>query len=174
MSVVVLEFGALTVMAKYIFQKSGGGPWYFRRRLPDDILKHYPAKKNGYLIFSLQTKDAAKAAQLAHRQALEQDALWAKLRDGSVAEGPDLVRAANALLSSFGLKAGQYVEYDKAGLEPDKFLDDLRYQADAREPESNTASWADDLPHCIGWQRICFTGRSNLYFCHLRSRSFRN
>ncbi|WP_295512957.1 DUF6538 domain-containing protein [uncultured Sulfitobacter sp.] len=172
MSVVVLEFGALTVMAKYIFQKSGGGPWYFRRRLPDDILKHYPAKKNGYLIFSLQTKDAAKAAQLAHRQALEQDALWAKLRDGSVAEGPDLVRAANALLSSFGLKAGQYVEYDKAGLEPDKFLDDLRYQADAREPESNTASWADDLPPLHRLAADLFYGKKQPVFLSSAIKEF--
>ncbi|WP_375708115.1 DUF6538 domain-containing protein, partial [Sulfitobacter sp. HGT1] len=146
MSVVVLEFGALTVMAKYIFQKNASSPWYFRRRIPDDLRKHYPAKKNGYLIFSLQTKDASKAAQAAHRQSLEQDALWGSLRDGAASEGPELVRAANALLGSFGIKAGQYVEYKKADLEPEKFMEELRYQADAREPENNIASWADDLP----------------------------
>ncbi|WP_448325538.1 DUF6538 domain-containing protein [Sulfitobacter sp. M13] len=146
MSVVVLEFGALIIMAKYISQRSASGPWYFRRRIPDDLRKHYPAKKTGQLYFSLQTEDASKAAQIANRHSLEQDALWASLRDGSVSEGPDLVKAANALLESFGIKANQYAEYKKAGLEPERFMEELRYQADAREPENNTANWADDLP----------------------------
>tara|TARA_R100000935_G_scaffold58887_1_gene99080 strand:- start:10445 stop:11854 length:1410 start_codon:yes stop_codon:yes gene_type:complete len=164
MSVVVLEFGALIIMAKYIFQKSTSGPWYFRRRIPDDLRKHYPAKKNGYLIFSLQTKDASKAAQAANRQSLEQDALWAGLRDGSVSEGPELVKAANALLRSFGIKANQYAEYQKAGIEPEKFMEELRYQADAREPEDSTPSWGDDLPPLHRLAADMFYGRKEPVF----------
>lgn len=83
-----------------------------------------------------------------------------------------MVRAANALLSSFGLKAGQYVEYDKAGLEPDKFLDDLRYQADAREPESNTASWADDLPPLHRLAADLFYGKKQPVFLSSAIKEF--
>jgi integrase len=49
-------------------------------------------------------------------------------------------------LRSFGIKAGQYAEYQKAGLEPERFMEELRYQADAREPENSSVNWADDLP----------------------------
>ncbi len=151
-------------MAKYIFQKNASGPWYFRRRIPDDLRKHYPAKKNGYLIFSLQTKDASKAAQVANRQSLEQDALWASLRDGSVSEGPELVRAANALLGSFGIKAGQYAEYQKAKLEPERFMEELRYQADARELVHNTVDWADDLPPLHRLAADLYYGKKEPFF----------
>ena len=133
-------------MAKYIFQKNGSELWYFRRRIPDDLRKHYPSKNNGFLIFSLRTKDAKQAAKLAHRHASEQNALWKSLRTGSVLAGPEATKAALAYLNSFGLSPGQHVQYEREGLEPETFLDALLFEADAREPENNTPSWAEELP----------------------------
>ena len=146
MSVVVLEVGAFVVMAKYIFQKPGSDLWYFRRRIPDDVRKHYPGKSGGYLIFSLQTKDATEAAKRANRKAVEQDALWKGIRGGDVSYGPEVVSAALALLDSYDLKPDQYKEYKAADLEPDKFINELLYQADAMDPQTQSSNWREDLP----------------------------
>ncbi|KHA51989.1 DUF6538 domain-containing protein [Sulfitobacter geojensis] len=146
MSVVLLEAGALIVLAKYIFKKKNSKVWYFRRRIPEDVLGHYPSKQAKDLVFSLQTTDEGKAAGLAHKKATEQDALWHSFRTGEVAEGPDLVNVALAILSKFGLKPDQSKAYAKHDLEPDEFLDELRYQADAREPEGNQKDWGARLP----------------------------
>lgn len=146
MSVVILEVGAFVVMAKYVFQKPGSALWYFRRRIPDDVRKHYPGKSSGYLIFSLQTKDAKEAAKRANRKAVEQDALWKGIRGGEVSYGPEAVSAALALLDSFDLKPGQHKEYEAAGLEPDAFIDELLYQADALDAQTHTSHWCENLP----------------------------
>ncbi|WP_420882273.1 DUF6538 domain-containing protein [Sulfitobacter geojensis] len=45
MSIVLLEAGALIVLAKYIFKKKNSKVWYFRRRIPEDVLGHYPSKQ---------------------------------------------------------------------------------------------------------------------------------
>ncbi len=107
MPIVLLELGAFVVMTKYIFQKNGSDIWYFRRRIPEDLKKHYPSQKANDLVFSLQTKDGNKAASHAHKKALEQDALWESLRTGAVSDGPDVVKVANGILSAYGLKPNQ-------------------------------------------------------------------
>jgi len=56
MSVVVMETGAFVLMAKYVQQKQTGGVYYFRRRIPDDVQKHYPGNKLGTPYYSLKTK----------------------------------------------------------------------------------------------------------------------
>ncbi len=146
MPIVVLEVGAFVLMAKYIFQKPSSDLFYFRRRIPEDVTRHYPNRRNGYVIESLQTKDAGTAAKLAHRKALEQDALWSAIRTGQVSDGPERVEAAKALLASHGLRPGQHTVFKTADLEPEQFLDELRYQADAREPGDNRLNWHEDLP----------------------------
>ncbi|ARE81786.1 site-specific tyrosine recombinase XerC [Roseovarius mucosus] len=146
MSVVVLEVGAYVLMAKYLFQKKGSDLFYFRRRIPDDVRRHYPNRTNSYLIESLQTKDRASAAKLAHRKALEQDALWKAIRSGDVAEGPERIEAAKALLASYDLKPGQHKSFEAVGLEPDEFLEELRFQAGARDSTESRPNWHEDLP----------------------------
>ncbi|MGJ8547244.1 MAG: DUF6538 domain-containing protein [Sulfitobacter sp.] len=146
MSVIVFEVGAYIVMSKYTFRKPGSDLWYFRRRIPDDLRKHYPSRKNGFIVCSLKTRDVAQAAKLAHQIALEQDALWQGLRSGRVAHGPQVVAGAKALLASHGLKPGQYKEYEEVGEEPERFLDELRLEANAFEPNGNQADWGQNLP----------------------------
>lgn len=75
------------------------------------MLGHYPSKQAKDLVFSLQTTDEGKAAGLAHKKATEQDARWHSFRTGEVAEGPDLVNVALAILSKFGLKPDQSKAY---------------------------------------------------------------
>lgn len=92
MSVVILEHGALVLMARYVHQKKSGGVYYFRRRIPDRHCKQYPNNSNGLLFFSLKTKDPKEAAKLAHREALRQDAHWKALDEGTISNGPYVVR----------------------------------------------------------------------------------
>lgn len=42
MSVVVMKSGAFVLMDEYVHQKQSGGVYYFDRRIPEDIRKHYP------------------------------------------------------------------------------------------------------------------------------------
>lgn len=64
MPLVIFEAGAILVMARYIEQKTTNGVWYFRRRVPRDVQRHYPKlNKRGELYFSLQTKDRSEAVK---------------------------------------------------------------------------------------------------------------
>lgn len=174
MSVVVLEVGAFVLMAKYISQKKGSDLFYFRRRIPDDIQRHYPNRKNGYIIESLRTKDTGIAAKLAHRKAVEQDALWSALRSGEVKDGPERIEAAKALLASHGLQPGQHRLYKAADLEPDDFLDELRYQADAREPDESGPDWHESLPPVHKLAGDLFYGAKEPVFLSSALREFQS
>ena len=67
MSVTLIQTGAFVLLAKYIYRKQSG-IWYFRRRIPNDVLKHYPGRK-GDIRFSLKTRDESEAASLANQHA---------------------------------------------------------------------------------------------------------
>ncbi|MCU9839678.1 hypothetical protein OEZ49_18035 [Ruegeria sp. WL0004] len=153
MSVVVMESGAFVLMAKYLHQKQQGGVWYYRRRLPDEIRKHYPDNNTGILFYSLKTKDEREAARKANRDALQQDALWKAIREGQVAHGPEVIAAAEELLRTHGLKPGDGCgEKGKdLGLEP--FQDFLHREAvsmgaprDSSETENEEDHGREYLP----------------------------
>lgn len=77
MPLVVAEYGAFQIVVKYLHQKQKGGVWYFRRRIPEDVQRHYPnLNKAGVMFVSLKTKNQSEAAQKANQMALEQEALW--------------------------------------------------------------------------------------------------
>ena len=147
MPLVIFEAGAILVMAKYIEQKTANGVWYFRRRVPHDVQKHYPKlNKRGELYFSLQTKDRSEAAAVSHRKATEQDGFWKSVRSGEVMAGPEVISAAIALLDSYGLRPGQSVEYTDDEIQVEKFLDRLRIEAGILGSEDQRENWQKDLP----------------------------
>lgn len=144
MAIVVIEIGAMIVSFKYIERR--GNIWWFKRRIPDDVLKQYPDKRaakisNGIMKFSLGTKDELEAGKKAMLTALQQDSFWANVRNGSVEYGPELFRAAIALLDAYNLKPNQYEEYRKHDLYPDKFMDDLYHDAGVFGPEDMNDGW---------------------------------
>ncbi|WP_424929123.1 DUF6538 domain-containing protein [Amaricoccus tamworthensis] len=107
MSIVVAKLGAFTLMADHIYQKKAGGRFYFRRRIPDDVVSHYPGKKRpAFIVFSLKTNDPLEAGKKATRAAIDQDALWKAYRSGDTVKGPEEIEAATELLRSYGLKSG--------------------------------------------------------------------
>lgn len=55
-----------------------GGVWWFRRRIPQDLLPHYAPKKEQ--IFSLRTSDKDAAQRLARLRAVELDQEYARVR----------------------------------------------------------------------------------------------
>ncbi|HQU70356.1 MAG TPA: tyrosine-type recombinase/integrase [Albidovulum sp.] len=126
MAVVICESGAYRVKAKYLELRDN--TWYFRRRIPADVRRHYP-KKPTQIFVSLKTSDARQAAKLAHHKALEQDAFWGACRSGQPVVGRETRLAASTVLDAYGLKPGQHKEYERLGLEPDDFLNELRHQS---------------------------------------------
>ncbi|MEM8958597.1 MAG: DUF6538 domain-containing protein [Pseudomonadota bacterium] len=127
MSVTLIQTGAFVLLAKYIYRKQSG-IWYFRRRIPSDVLKHYPGR-NGDIRFSLKTRDESEAASLANQHALGQDAQWTAIRTGQIADGPERVRAAEEILRGFGLKPGEGREIDEVGAGGEDFFAELDFQA---------------------------------------------
>ncbi|WP_050929602.1 DUF6538 domain-containing protein [Aestuariivita boseongensis] len=152
MSIVVLELGAFTLLAKYLHQKKPGGVYYFRRRIPDDVRRLYPDKKTGMLMFSLKTKDKNEAVRQANRHAIQQDALWKASRAGSLEYSPEQLKAAEELLRANHLKPG---DGNRKGLEIalEFFADHLHETAvmygapsDEFEARQDRTPWEDYLP----------------------------
>lgn len=126
MAVVIRESGAYTLKAKYLELRDN--TWYFRRRIPAEIQRFYPGKPS-QIFLSLKTPDARQAARAAHQKALEQDAFWKSCRSGEPIVGKETRLSAFSILEAHGLTPGQHREYERLGLEPDGFLDELRYQS---------------------------------------------
>ena len=127
MSLVLFETGAFQVVVKYLHLK--GNTYYYRRRIPHDVRRLHPGKRD-MLMLSLKTGDKAQAARKCHSLALQHDALWAAHREGGAVHAPDVQNAAMAMLQTYGLKPGQAEEYRKADLEPDRFLFELSALSD--------------------------------------------
>lgn len=80
-----------------------GDLWFYRRRVPIDLLTYYSGKK--FVYASLHTHDLTKAAEACKRLTQEHDALWEVLRaPGGLDLTKEQVRAqAEKLLSSWGV-----------------------------------------------------------------------
>ncbi|OWV60564.1 hypothetical protein CDZ97_18810, partial [Mameliella alba] len=126
MAISLLGHGAFVLEAKYIELRRG--TYYFRRRIPQDVRRHYPGRKD-VEFFSLKTKDPQIAAKKAHQKALEQDALWEAWRTGQDVQPKDVRRAALAILDAFEIRPNQYKDFQAEDIEPDRFLDELRHQS---------------------------------------------
>ncbi|RYH09959.1 DUF6538 domain-containing protein [Tropicimonas sp. IMCC6043] len=149
MAVVIYDIGAFRLLASHLYKKKNSEVWQFRRRIPADVAKHYPGNKSGYIQFSLKTQDKAKAAMKADAEAQQQDALWESYRTGELEHGPEEVKAALALLASYGLKPGQSKFYAAEGIEPDRFVWDLESLAGIgpeNTEQENTQRWDTELP----------------------------
>lgn len=66
-----------------------GNVYYFRRKIPLDLLAQYPAGKKE-ITKSLGTKDPAVAARLARRLSVELDDLWADMRGAPALAAPEI------------------------------------------------------------------------------------
>jgi integrase len=87
----------MTVAIRYLWNRSPTGPFWFKRKVPKDLVDRVGKT---WLQFSLGTRDVKTAARLITRHSTEQDKLWANLRDqgpvGTIAQGKQL-------LESFGI-----------------------------------------------------------------------
>lgn len=121
MPVILFDFGAYRLLAKHIFNKKG--IWWYRRRIPLDVAKLHP-NENGERRFSLKTRDLNVATKKAHVETLKLDALWASYRGGDMVYGPEVLKAAEALLNANGLKPGGWKTWNEIDVTP-PFIDDL-------------------------------------------------
>ena len=126
MAITLYDHGAFVLQAKYVELRKN--TYYFRRRIPDDVRHMYPDKRTIDFV-SLKTKDPKIAAQRAHQRAAEQDAYWRAIRAGQPHTSKETRDSALALLKSYNLKPSQHAEYERYGLDPDDFLDELRHRS---------------------------------------------
>ena len=63
-----INLGAFTVYMKYLFKRSNRKTYYYRRRVPEDLLRHYD---KSYIEVSLKQTDkllASKVCEKFHQQ----------------------------------------------------------------------------------------------------------
>ncbi|WP_150108722.1 MULTISPECIES: tyrosine-type recombinase/integrase [unclassified Methylobacterium] len=105
---VLLDTGLLRITVRYVRPLKRGGPLFYYRRIPVDLLSHYPGKR--FRRISLSTRDMAVAAQKATQLAAQDDALWTSLRsrEGQAAKltTPENRLAAVAILNAIGVAPG--------------------------------------------------------------------
>lgn len=71
------------------------GTYYFRRKIPADLLGHYPGKRE--IVRSLRTKDHDEAARIARRVSVDLDSEWEALRDVAKGKQADAAHIAQLL-----------------------------------------------------------------------------
>ena len=98
------QSGPILVSVKHLWQKrKPDGPYYYRRRIPADILKLDPNLKGPYKVIALRTTDLTLASKLVIKHTSMDDETWIRLRNGITP--CDSFGAAGELLASFGLEA---------------------------------------------------------------------
>ena len=118
------QFGMVKMTIQYVQWRKGLA--YYRRRVPDDLSKHYGKKT--HLFFSLKTRDIREAARKASETTKDLDREWMLLRS-SYGTDIETRSKAMAILRSYGLEPGQASEYAKYDLEPDAFIHELLVQS---------------------------------------------
>ncbi|KWR90375.1 site-specific integrase [Cupriavidus sp. IDO] len=79
-------------MAKSNHLTKRGSIYYFRRKIPLDLLQHYPGKRE--ITRSLGTKDSDEAARIARRVSVDLDEEWQTLRNAVNSKQADAARVA--------------------------------------------------------------------------------
>lgn len=74
-------------MCTHLTKRSGSSNYYFRRKIPLDLLPHYGGKKE--VMRSLGTTDKREAERLAREAGVQLDDEFAALRQPTIAASPD-------------------------------------------------------------------------------------
>jgi len=83
-------------LRKQIHMINRKGIYYFRRRIPQDLLSHYSPKRE--FIFSLKTGDSAEADRLQRIESVKLDEEFARIRKGQTA--PELHTISQDVIKS--------------------------------------------------------------------------
>lgn len=117
------NYANCTIYMKYLSKVAGSNNWYYIRRIPNDVLQHYPNKKDKRLVISTRTSDKKSATAAAMRINSQHELEWERMR-GNVSEvSQHSLQAASELLKSFGLEASSK-QFNKDA-ELDSFYDSL-------------------------------------------------
>ena len=100
---IFIDKGYLVVAVRHLLKKPEGS-FFYQRRIPSDLQKHYGQRT--HIRESLKTRDMAVAAKRIGALVRRDDALWlAMRRDGSLSP-PVVTHAAQALLKSWDFEPG--------------------------------------------------------------------
>lgn len=103
-------------MRKQIHMINRNGVYYFRRRIPKDLVEHY--QKNE-IIFSLKTSDPSEADRLQRQESVKLDEEFQQIRKGQIVPelhsiSPDLVKSLSDLWTAHILEEDE--EFRMEGL----------------------------------------------------------
>lgn len=99
----VFTYKNCKVVVSFLTKVKGSKHWYYKRRIPQDVLSHYPNIKGGQIVKSLRTPDEQQAATVANRITRELENEWDTLRGLKPAIGNAALQGARALLETSGL-----------------------------------------------------------------------
>ncbi len=136
----------LLLKMKHLWQKTPDGSWYYRRRLPKDIVETINPPSSMKVI-CLRTADRLTAATMAAKLAKEDDEEWSRIRKGK----SDWIRIeAEKVLNDFGIdhrNPKAEVHHNKAEQVYD-FYDYIQdaFSLEGMEKVEDGADPADHLP----------------------------
>jgi hypothetical protein len=96
------QSGSILLSVKHLWQKhKPDGPYYYRCRIPKDILALDSSLMGTFKIVALRTKDLALASQKIIKLTRNDDEMWFRIRNGITPD--DTYGEAADVLASFGL-----------------------------------------------------------------------
>jgi hypothetical protein len=113
----VFNYANCTIVMKYLGKVPGSDNWYYIRRIPGDVQRYYPAKKDKRLVKSTRTSNRQEAAQRALRIDRDYERDWERLRSGLSDLSHGTRERAVTLLGKFGLSPGSSVKNRELELE---------------------------------------------------------
>jgi integrase len=140
MATLFYQSGPLLVSVKHLWQKrKPDGPYYYRRRIPKEVLALNLNLKGPYKTVALKTKDLTQATKLIVQQTRRDDEEWQRISDGVTPS--DSYGEAGELLAKFGLDAIPSVEQQDRELGLHLFTEHLERKVPGDEhPVSHLAS----------------------------------
>ena len=119
-----INLGTFTVYMKYLFKRANRKTYYYRRRVPEDLLQHY---SRAYIEVSLKQTDKVLASKICERYHEKIEKEFRRLRQGlSKQEELSNFEAAVNHLKLFGLTPDDALgENDEAEYARDIFFDSI-------------------------------------------------
>jgi len=111
------QFGPIIVKIKHLWRKSPSSPWYYRRRIPKDVLHAYTSSTRQ---IALKTRDDTLAAKRVVMLTRQDDETWDRMRRGVSSIG-DRGRSEE-LLARFSLEAVPFSEQDVPEINYEQFI----------------------------------------------------
>ena len=100
---ITFRYSNCVIIMNYLTKVSGSKNYYYKRRIPNDVLAFYPDVKGGQVVRSTKTANKQKAATVAARITRELEAEWDAHRGIRPSTSTTVMEGARRLLEQAGL-----------------------------------------------------------------------